>query len=247
MLDGARRWQRVVVLGGTSEIGLAVVRALDLAPGATVVLAGRDTAALQAAADCLTAEVSVVQFEAADVTAHGTLLDSLFTQDVDLLVSAFGVLPDQERAEAEPEYAVQTLTVNLLGQVSVLLHAARRMREQGHGTLVVLSSIAAIRGRRANYVYGAGKAGLDAFGSGLADALRGTGVRLLLVRPGFVIGRMTAGMPPAPLSTTPADVGRAIAAALRQGRTEVYVPSPLRLLAWAIRLTPRPVWRRMRR
>ncbi len=99
------------------------------------------------------------------------------------------------------------------------------MRAQGRGTIVVLSSVAAIRPRKANYVYGAAKAGLDAFARGLADALHGSGVRVILVRPGFVTGRMTAGMTPAPLATTPQAVGAAVAAALRRpGSRTVWVP-----------------------
>jgi decaprenylphospho-beta-D-erythro-pentofuranosid-2-ulose 2-reductase len=112
---------------------------------------------------------------------------------------------------------------------------------------VVLSSVAAVRPRRANFVYGAAKAGLDAFARGLADSLHGSGVRVLLVRPGFVIGRMTQGMTPAPLSTTPAAVGRAVAAALAGRADVVWVPSQLGVLAFALRLVPRPIWRRLRR
>ena len=82
---------------------------------------------------------------------------------------------------------------------------------------MVFSSVAGVRVRRANYVYGSAKAGLDGFASGLADALHGSGVRLLIVRPGFVIGRMTEGMDPAPLSSTPAQVAEATARALATG------------------------------
>ena len=97
-------------------------------------------------------------------------------------------------------------------------------------------------------VYGSAKAGLDAFARGLADSLHGTGVRVVLVRPGFVTGRMTAGMDPAPMATTPAAVGAAVAAALagRGGKT-VWVPRALAGLATALRLIPRPVWRRLSR
>jgi decaprenylphospho-beta-D-erythro-pentofuranosid-2-ulose 2-reductase len=121
------------------------------------------------------------------------------------------------------------------------------MREQGHGTIVMLSSVAAVRPRKANFVYGAAKAGLDAFARGLADSLHGSGVRVVLVRPGFVTGRMTAGMPPAPLATTPAKVGAATAAALRGGKAAVWIPAPLAGLAVAFRLVPRPAWRRVSR
>ena len=101
--------------------------------------------------------------------------------------------------------------------------------------------------RRANYVYGSAKAGLDGFARGLADALHGSGVRLLLVRPGFVIGRMTEGMSPAPLSSTPPQVADATAAALAKGRTEIWVPRRWARSVFGLRLLPRAVWRRMPR
>jgi decaprenylphospho-beta-D-erythro-pentofuranosid-2-ulose 2-reductase len=121
------------------------------------------------------------------------------------------------------------------------------MRRQRFGTIVVLSSVAAVRPRKANFVYGAAKAGLDAFARGLADSLHGSGVRVVLVRPGFVTGRMTAGMPPAPLATTPAKVGAATAAALRHGKSAVWIPATLAGLSVALRLVPRRAWRRVSR
>jgi decaprenylphospho-beta-D-erythro-pentofuranosid-2-ulose 2-reductase len=128
-----------------------------------------------------------------------------------------------------------------------LLAIAARLRQAGRGTIVVLSSVAAVRPRKANFVYGAAKAGLDAFGRGLADSLHGTGVRVLLVRPGFVTGRMTAGMEPAPLASSPAQVGAAVVAALASNAPEVWVPRSVGMLAFAMRLIPRPLWRQLRR
>ena len=94
------------------------------------------------------------------------------------------------------------------------------------------------RTRRANYVYGSAKAGLDGFCSGLADALHGSGVRLLLVRPGFVIGRMTEGMTPAPFSSTPGQVAEATARALAKGRRTVWVPRILRPVFTGMTMLP---------
>ena len=134
-----------------------------------------------------------------------------------------------------------------VAHVAVLTHLAQLLRAQGSGTIVVFSSVAGVRVRRANYVYGSAKAGLDGFASGLADALAGSGVRLLLVRPGFVIGRMTTGMTPAPFSRTPDVVADATVRALRSGAGEVWVPPVLRPLFAVMRHVPRAVWRRMPR
>ena len=247
MNDETDREQRVVLLGGTSEIGLALIRALKPPAGATIILAGRDDERLKVAAATLPPNMAVerTQFDAAKPATHAALFDRLFAADVDLVIAAFGVLPQQHEAEQDPIRAVDALTVNLSGQVSVLLHAARRMRDQGHGELVVFSSVAAVRGRRANYVYGAAKAGLDTFACGLADALHASEVHLLLVRSGFVHGRMTQGMKPSPFATTPAKVAVATAAALRKGRTVVWVPRVMAAVALVMRCTPRAVWRKI--
>jgi decaprenylphospho-beta-D-erythro-pentofuranosid-2-ulose 2-reductase len=139
------------------------------------------------------------------------------------------------------------IDTNFTSHVTTLLAVAQRMRTQQHGTIVVLSSVAAVRPRKANFVYGAAKAGLDAFARGLTDALAGSGVRVLIVRPGFVIGRMTAGISAAPLATTPAQVGSAVAAALESKSARLWIPRSLGPLAIVLRLVPRPLWRRMRR
>lgn len=249
----------VVVLGGRSEIGLQVAR--RLAPGRAVVLAARnpgggaadgdgglgEESALVRAAGATS--VAAVAFDADDLASHGPLLEGVFRDHgpVGVLVLAFGVLGDQARAESDAAHAVAVVHTDYLAQVSVLTHAARLLRAQGSGHLVVFSSVAGARVRRANYVYGSAKAGLDGFACGLADALHGSGVHLLLVRPGFVVGRMTAGMDPAPFSSTPAQVADAVARGLRRRSGPVWVPGALRPLFAALRYVPRPLWRRMPR
>jgi decaprenylphospho-beta-D-erythro-pentofuranosid-2-ulose 2-reductase len=242
---------RVLLLGGTSEIGLAILAALDLPANAEVILAGRDEQRLAAAGKELRAQVRTVPYDALETGSHQAFVDALFTDwaegHLDLVISAAGVLVPQAELEHDVQRAAELIETNFTGHVSTLLAIAARMRAQGRGTIVVLSSVAAVRPRKANPVYGSAKAGLDAFARGLADLLHGTGVRVLLVRPGFVTGRMTAGMPPAPLATTPEAVGKATAAALRRGRSTVWVPPALAGLALALRLVPRPLWRRISR
>jgi decaprenylphospho-beta-D-erythro-pentofuranosid-2-ulose 2-reductase len=244
--DAAPR--RVLLLGGRSEIGLAILAALTAPPQTEVLLAGRDRAALNAAGAALPYQVETFHYDALETAGHEAFADRVFARGpVDLVISAAGVLIPQPELDTDPQQAARLIGTNFTGHVTTLLACAARMRAQGRGTVVVLSSIAAIRPRRANLVYGASKAGLDAFARGLADALHPSGVRVLLVRPGFVAGRMTAGMKPAPLASTPGEVGRAVAAALRRRDQTVWVPRTLPLLATALRLIPRPLWRRLRR
>ncbi len=243
------RWpRRVLILGGTSEIGLAIATALELPFDCEVLLAGRDQQRLREAGACLPCAVQTLHYDATDLAAHPALVEAVFEAGpLDLVIAAAGILVGQEQLASDPVRAGQLVQTNFAGPVTTVLALAERMRAQGSGTIVVLSSVAAVRPRKANFVYGAAKAGLDAFGRGLADSLYRTGVRVLLVRPGFVIGRMTAGMSPAPMSTTPAQVGEAVAAALAGRGDVIWVPPALRLLSVALRLIPRPLWRRLRR
>ncbi|MGK8522778.1 SDR family NAD(P)-dependent oxidoreductase [Nocardia asteroides] len=241
----------VLLLGGRSEIGLEVAR--RLAPGRAVVLAARRSDELDAQRAEITAagarEVHTVEFDADDLASHPALLDKIAAEHgpIGIAVLAFGVLGDQRRAERDPAHAAAVLHTDFVAQATVLTTLANSLRAQGAGQIVVFSSVAGVRVRRANYVYGSAKAGLDGFASGLADALHGSGVRLLLVRPGFVIGRMTEGMSPAPFSSTPDQVADAVVEGLRRGASRVWVPGILRPVFFALRLLPQAIWRRMPR
>ena len=248
MLDALVRPARILLLGGTSEIGLAIVAAMGVPPGTEILLAGRDEQRLLAAGQDLPGRVRTLPFDATALGTHPAVIEAAFSHgDVDLVISAAGVLIPQPVLDRDPAQAGLLVETNFTAHVTTLLAVSERMRAQGHGIIVILSSVAAVRPRKANFVYGAAKAGLDAFGRGLADALHGSGVRVVLVRPGFVTGRMTAGMPAAPLATTPDAVGAAVAKALANGDTTVWVPAALGALATALRLIPRPLWRRLRR
>lgn len=250
----------VLLLGGRSEIGLAVTHRLVAGGATTVVLAGRRTADLDAEEAGLRAAapgpgrgrelvVDRVEFDADELATHAPLVAEVVRRHgvPDVTLVAFGVLGDQARAERDPAHAAAVVHTDYAAQVSVLTVLAALLRAHGTGTLVVFSSIAGVRVRRANYVYGSAKAGLDGFAGGLADALRPSGARLLLVRPGFVVGRMTAGMAPAPLASTPEQVAAAVVRGLRDGRSVVWVPPALRVLATVLTLLPRPLWRRLSR
>lgn len=242
--------QSLLVLGGTSEIAQAVASRLVGDRVRTVALAGRDPEALERAAERLrgtsAATVSVHAFDASDTTSHEQLVSDLFeTQDWDVVLVAFGQLGDAPRTTPDVDRAIELATVNYVGAVSVGLRVAERMTTQGHGVIVVLSSVAGERPRASNYVYGSSKAGLDAFATGLGDALHGTGVRVMVVRPGFVRTRMTQGLEEAPLAATADEVADAVVDGLRRGKQTVWVPGKLRVVMSGLRHLPRPVFRRL--
>jgi NAD(P)-dependent dehydrogenase (short-subunit alcohol dehydrogenase family) len=243
----------VLVLGGRSEIGLAVARRLVGSGSRTVVLAARRSHDLDGEEARLrqagATSVVRVEFDADDVASHRGVLEDIVDRHgpLDVVVVAFGILGDQQRAERDAAHALAVVHTDYVAHVSVLTHLANLLRAPGSRQIVVFSSVAGVRVRRANYVYGSAKAGLDGFASGLADALAGSGVHLLLVRPGFVIGRMTEGMTPAPFSSTPEQVAKATVNALRRGRDVVWVPPVLRLAFAVMRVLPRSIWRRMPR
>jgi decaprenylphospho-beta-D-erythro-pentofuranosid-2-ulose 2-reductase len=187
-----------------------------------------------------------VDFDAKDVDAHPAMLDTVFADgDIDLTIVAFGLLGDAEEAWQNHEKAVELAQVNYTGAVSVGVALAERLRRQGHGAIVALSSVAGERVRRANFVYGSTKAGLDGFYLGLGEALRPHGISVTVVRPGFVHTRMTEGLQAPPLSTTPDQVADLIVAAVAKRKELVWAPAPLRALMSVLRHIPRPIFRRL--
>lgn len=241
-----------MIFGGRSEIGTAL--ACLLAPGATVVLAARHSDRLDAQVAAITAagaaRVETVEFDADDLACHGPLVAALTANHgpISVAVLAFGILGDQAVAERDAAAAARILHTDFVAQAALLTVLAERMKPRRRGVLVAFSSVAGQRVRRANYVYGSAKAGLDGFASGMADALHGTGVTLVIPRPGFVIGRMTEGMDPAPFSSTPDQVADAVVERVLARRAGVvWIPWQLRVMFAVARLVPQPVWRRMPR
>jgi decaprenylphospho-beta-D-erythro-pentofuranosid-2-ulose 2-reductase len=241
-----------VVLGGTSEIAEAIVRELAVGQACDVALVGRDLPGLEKvserllAAGCASAHV-LGGLDASAVASHRAILARAFELlgEVDLVILAVGILGERGGLPEDIAAALEVLEVNALGSSSLVLESARALSEQGGGTLVVLSSLAAERPRRANVVYSASKTALDGLSQGLADALRPAGVRILVVRPGFVRTRMTSGLPAPPFACSPQTVAEATVRGLNRGAQTVWAPAGLRWAGIALRLMPRTLFRRL--
>ena len=247
MLNALGQPQSVLLLGGTSDIALATARLWAGSGDLHVVLAARPGPRRDAAVEELRtvgASVEVVDFEAAATDTHPALIAGL-ERDIDVALVAFGVLGDEEQAWQDHDAAVRLATVNYTAPVSVGVCLADRMRRQGHGVVVALSSVAGERVRRSNFVYGSSKAGMDGFYLGLGEALRGTGARVLVVRPGFVRTKMTEGRDPAPLSVDAGDVAGAIVMGVASGADLIWVPAAMRGVMSGLRHVPRALFRKL--
>lgn len=237
----------VLVLGGTSELGLATLRVLVARGTRRVTLAGRSRESLEAAAREVRSEevaVDVTEFDALDPSSHEAFVEEVYRRhgDIDAVLLAFALYGGRGAGE-DGEQARRVIETNFVGAVSVAVPIAERLRRQGHGALVVFSSTAAALPRPSEYVYASSKAGMDAFFRGLSDSLDGTGARVLIVRPGFVRTKMTAARRAPPWATTPHRVATATVDALAAGKESAWVPGWGRWATAILRSMPRPLFR----
>ncbi|MBM7771194.1 decaprenylphospho-beta-D-erythro-pentofuranosid-2-ulose 2-reductase [Actinokineospora baliensis] len=249
MINAVGTPQSLLLLGGTSEIGLAIAENYARQRQLSVTLAARPSARLDEAADRLRrlgATVRTVAFDAADLESHPKVVDEAFADnDVDVAVVAFGVLGDAEQLWQDHAAGVAAAQVNYTAAVSVGIALAEKLRKQGHGSIIALSSVAGERVRRSNFVYGSTKAGFDGFYLGLGEALRPEGVNVTVVRPGFVHTKMTEGLKAAPMATTADKVAQIAVDAVRGRKDLVWAPAQWRLVMSVLRHIPRPIFRRL--
>ncbi|MVA76452.1 decaprenylphospho-beta-D-erythro-pentofuranosid-2-ulose 2-reductase [Auraticoccus sp. F435] len=250
-MDALGNPRSVLLLGGTSDIALAVARRYGAsgAPRPRLVLAARPGERRTGVAATLRGEgfeVGEVDFEARRPETHAATVEQAFAEgDIDVAVVAFGILGDAERAWVDAEHALELAEVNFTAPVHTGVLLGQAMSRQGHGQIIALSSVAGERVRRSNFVYGSTKAGMDGFYLGLGEALAPHGVKVLVVRPGFVRSKMTEGMDPAPLSVTPEQVAEQAVAAARAGKELIWVPGAFRWVMTVLRHVPRVLFRRL--
>lgn len=252
MKNGVGVPQTIVLFGGTSDIGLATLKRL-VKPGVSqIVLVSRDTFAAERAvttAAFATGDTEIVHigFDASDASSMPSVVDAVVAAvgDVDIVIIAQGLLGEGHDYYEDPAGVIDVANVNFTGTMALLYAVASRMRSQGYGKIVLLSSVAGERVRKGNPAYGATKAGIDGFALALDHELVDAGVSVLVVRPGFVSTKMTAGMDKAPFSTTADAVADATVKAIASDRKIVWIPGILRWVFAVLRVLPLPIWRRI--
>ena len=243
--------QSILVLGGTSEIGLAISAAfLEKGPAKVTLAAlpgdpGREAAEAQMRA-AGASDVRSIDFDAIDFDSHPKVVEEAFAGgDVDICIVAFGLLGDAEELWQDQRKAVQIAQVNYTGGVSMGVLVGAKFKEQGHGQFITMSSAAGERVRRSNFVYGSTKAGLDGFFLILGEALEEYGVKSLVIRPGMVRTRMSAGVKEAPLTVNKEDVAELAVKSVESGKSLVWAPPAFRWVMTILRHIPRPIFRKL--
>lgn len=251
MNNGVGVPQSIVLFGGTSDIGLATLERLVRTGMSRLVLVSRDVEEANRRVQPLVGghpeiEVHHVAYDARDADGCIEAVNAAVRHagDIDLAIVAQGVLAEDD-FYSHPVAALDMIDVNYRSAVVLLYAIAARMRAQGFGKIVLLSSVAGERVRRSNAVYGSTKSGVDSFALALDHDLRGTGASILVVRPGFVESKMTIGMPKVPFSTTPERVAAAVEKGIRSSALVVWVPGILRWVFSIFRHLPTSLWRRL--
>lgn len=251
MLNAVGQVQNILLLGGTSEIGLAIVEEFLSKGPARVILASRhDSPRVEAAADQVKAagasEVEILDFDATDFASHPETIDAAFAGgDIDVAIVAFGTLGDQEKLWQDHDLAVDSAQTNFTAPVSVGVLLGKKLKQQGHGALIALSSVAGQRVRRSNFVYGASKAGMDGFYVNLGEALREFGVNVLVVRPGQVRTKMSAEAGEAPLTVNKEDVAKAVVNAVMTKKEAIFVHPLFQPVSFAFKVIPQKIFRKL--
>ena len=250
MLNAVGQAQHILLLGGTSEIGLGIVEEfLERGPAKVTLAARADSpriADARATIESRGGDVEVIDFDATDFEGHGDVVKRAFERgDVDVAIIAFGTLGDQEELWQDQAKAVASAQTNYTAPVSLGVLLGQKFKEQGHGTIVALSSVAGMRVRRSNFVYGASKAGVDGFFINLGEALRGSGAKVLVVRPGQVRTKMSADAGEAPLTVNVSDVAKATVQAVLDGKQSIYVHPLFKYVSLAFKFIPQPIFRKL--
>ncbi len=239
--------KRILITGATSAIAQEAAR-LFAVDGADFLLVGRSAEKLMAVADDLrgrgAGRVEAEVVDLIDLARCSRLIDEAAEKlgGLDAVLVAQGSLPDQAECEANPLKTLFEFSLNAMGPITLMLRAATYFEKQQSGCLAVITSVAGVRGRRSNYVYGSAKAAVSTFMEGLRGRLREAGVSVVDIRPGFVDTPMTAHLPKNAIFASAAAVGKRIHRAIIKGDDVVYAPWFWRWIALVIQLLPRTIF-----
>jgi len=241
----------MLIVGATSAIAEATARVFA-ARGDALFLVARNGAQLESVASDLrvrgAGRVGQFVMDANAHERHAELLTAAmdFLGGLDRVLIAHGTLSDQAACQQSVEQTLDEINTNALSVIALLTPIANHMEAQAHGNIAVISSVAGDRGRQSNYVYGAAKAMVTAFLSGLRQRLYTSGVSVTTIKPGFVDSPMTQAFPKGPLWASPDRVAKDIVRAIDAGKPVAYVPGFWRWIMLIVRHIPERIFVRLK-
>ena len=237
---------KILLIGATSAIAQAVAKKYAKL-GRDLVLVARDSQRLSIVAQDLQVRGAGVDEIVTEITDLSKLTDSIakVLPDCSVAIVCYGFLGDQQKAEIDSSHAEEILNINFNSAVLILGQLAEVFQNRGSGTIAVISSVAGDRGRKSNYVYGAAKAGLSTFVSGLRNRLSEKGVSVLDIRPGFVDTPMTAHLKKGLLFVSADRVAEDIVSAIEKKKDVLYTPWFWRYIMLIIKLIPEGIFKKL--
>ena len=240
--------KRIIIIGASSAIAEHCAR-LWARESADFLLVGRDLARIQRVADDLRvrspqSDIQTTQIDFLDVDAIAALAQQAAQSAIDIVLIAHGDLPVQQNCEQDLHQAQAALQVNGLSPALFAEAFAKQLALQGRGTLALIGSVAGDRGRKANYVYGAGKGMVERYAQGLQHRFATTGIKIVLIKPGPTATPMTAHLPSGGLAKVD-QVAHAIIKAIESGKPVAYVPAKWQLIMLIVQHLPRWIFHKL--
>ena len=243
MLNGVGEFQKILVIGGKSDIALSIVGTLPISADAEIILCGRHMSDLILSPNLDHFNIERVEVDFTNIFDAQNIIESIFhIGDVVIVILAYSILSNNE-SQLDSHLFANVLNTNFYSQAIILNHVYAKMVSQKHGQILYISSVAGLRPRKVNFVYGISKFGVDLISQGLQKMSVGTNVFITILRPGFVHTKMTAGLPPAPFAITQMSLAKIAVKGLKKRRKVIYAPRKLRMIMLILKLLPERIFR----
>lgn len=246
MITGAGR--RVVITGASGGLGAAIARHYA-AKGATLGLIARRNQELeQFAATCPEPCATYVADVRDSASLRGAAADFTAQHGVpDIVIANAGVSIGTLTEAPEDEQSFrEVFDINVIGMMNTFQPFIAPMRERGGGVLAGIASVAGYRGLPGSGAYSASKAAAISYLESLRVELRGTGISVITICPGYIVTAMTAKNPyRMPFIMTADEAAAKIAGIIAARKTYAVIPWQMAIVARLMHILPRFAYDRL--
>lgn len=246
------RKKRIAIIGATSAIAEHCARIWLNGQPCDLTLVGRDEQRIDRVAKDLgvrspQSEIHVLVTTFKNPSSiQATVKKIMEPGPIDIVLIAHGSLPEQSECQNNIQCCHEALEINGLSPVLFTEAFAHEMEQSNHGTIALIGSVAGDRGRKSNYVYGAAKGLVTRYVEGLQHRFAGTGVNVVLIKPGPTDTPMTVHLKNQGAKLAPVEgVARKIVNGVEAGKPTIYVPIKWLGIMMIIRHLPSFIFNKM--